>query len=203
MKEIKELEKDEKKLNELELEMYQDFLERESIIMKSIQKRMETEGNNNNEGNNRSLGEDETEYFTDDLIPKKLKPGKNMDNYIEIKGSLNPVKFMNALANKLVNKNENYQIEKSDKKLRFKINVEQEEDEENDKENEEDEKEDNNEQNEDEENNEIEERNLVIQIDLFISNDNDYLLRFLKKSGELEDYYKNIKKIYASINDLL
>ena len=203
LKEIKELEGDEKKLNELELEMYQDFLERESIIMKSIQKRMETEGNNNNEGNNRSLGEDETEYFTDDLIPKKLKPGKNMDNYIEIKGSLNPVKFMNALANKIVNKNENYQIEKSDKKLRFKINVEQEEDEENDKENEEEEKEDNNEQNEDEENNEIEERNLVIQIDLFISNDNDYLLRFLKKSGELEDYYKNIKKIYASINDLL
>ena len=61
---------------------------------------METEGNNNNEGNNRSLGEDETEYFTDDLIPKKLKPGKNMDNYIEIKGNLNPVKFMNALAKK-------------------------------------------------------------------------------------------------------
>ena len=203
LKEIKELEKDEKKLNELELEMYQDFLERESIIIKSIQKRMETEGNNNKEGNNRSLGEDETEYFTEDLIPKKLKPGKNMDNYIEIKGSLNPVKFMNALANKLVNKNENYQIEKSDKKLRFKINVEQEDDEENDKENEEEEKEDNNEQNEDEENNEIEESNLVIQIDLFISNDNDYLLRFLKKSGELEDYYKNIKKIYASINDLL
>ena len=171
--------------------------------MKSIQRKMETEGNNNNEGNNRSSGEDETEYFTDDLIPKKLKPGKNMDNYIEIKGSLNPVKFMNALANKIVNKNENYQIEKSDKKLRFKINVEQEDDEENDKENEEEEKEDNNEQNEDEENNEIEEKNLVIQIDLFISDDNDYLLRFLKKSGELEDYYKNIKKIYASINDLL
>ena len=202
LKEIKELEKDEKKLNELELEMYEDFLERESIIIKSIQRRMETEGNNNNEGNNRSLGEDETEYFTDDLIPKKLKPGKNMDNYIEIKGSLNPVKFMNALANKIVNKNENYQIEKSDKKLRFKINVEQIDDEENDKENEE-EKEDNNEQSEDEENNEIEENNLVIQVDLFISDDNDYLLRFLKKSGELEDYYKNIKKIYASINDLL
>ena len=203
LKEIKELEKDEKKLNELELEMYEDFLERESIIIKSIQRRMETEGNNNNEGNNRSSGEDETEYFTDDLIPKKLKPGKNMDNYIEIKGSLNPVKFMNALANKIVNKNENYQIEKSDKKLRFKINVEQIDDEENDKENEEEEKEDNNEQSEDEENNEIEENNLVIQVDLFISDDNDYLLRFLKKSGELEDYYKNIKKIYASINDLL
>ena len=203
LKEIKELEKDEKKLNELELEMYEDFLERESIIIKSIQRRMETEGNNNNEGNNRSLGEDETEYFTDDLIPKKLKPGKNMDNYIEIKGNLNPVKFMNALANKIVNKNENYQIEKSDKKLRFKINVEQIDDEENDKENEEEEKEDNNEQSEDEENNEIEENNLVIQVDLFISDDNDYLLRFLKKSGELEDYYKNIKKIYASINDLL
>lgn len=202
LKEIKELERDEKKLNELELEMYADFLERETIIMNSIQKRMETEGNNNNEGNNRSSGEDETEYFTDDLIPKKLKPGKNMENYIEIKGSLNPVRFMNTLANKIVNKNENYQIEKSDKKLRFKINVEQADDEENDKENEE-EKEDNNEQNEEEENNEIEESNLVIQIDLFMSNDNDYFLRFLKKSGELEDYYKNIKKIYSYINDLI
>lgn len=202
LKEIKELERDEKKLNELELEMYADFLERETIIMNSIQKRMETEGNNNNEGNNRSSGEDETEYFTDDLIPKKLKPGKNMENYIEIKGSLNPVRFMNTLANKIVNKNENYQIEKSDKKLRFKINVEQADDEENDKENEE-EKEDNNEQNEEEENNEIEESNLVIQIDLFMSNENDYFLRFLKKSGELEDYYKNIKKIYSYINDLI
>ena len=202
LKEIKELERDEKKLNELELEMYADFLERERIIMNSIQKRMETEGNNNNEGNNRSLGEDETEFFTDDLIPKKLKPGKNMENYIEIKGNLNPVKFMNTLANKIVNKNENYQIEKSDKKLRFKINVEQADDEENDKENEE-EKEDNNEQNEEEENNEIEESNLIIQIDLFMSNNNDYLLRFLKKSGELEDYYKNLKNIYSYINDLL
>ena len=202
LKEIKELERDEKKLNELELEVYTDFLERETIIMNLIQKRMETEGNNNNEGNNRSSGEDETEYFTDDLIPKKLKPGKNMENYIEIKGSLNPVRFMNTLANKLVNKNENYQIEKCDKKLRFKINVEQADDEENDKENEE-EKEDNNEQNEEEENNEIEESNLVIQIDLFMSNDNDYFLRFLKKSGELEDYYKNIKKIYSYINDLI
>ena len=206
LKEIKDLEQDEQKLNELELDMYKDFLEREEIIMKSIQKKMETEGNNNNEGNNRSSGDDETEYFTDDLIPKKLKPGKNMENYIEIKGCLNPVKFMNALANKIINKNENYQIEKSDKKLMFKINVEQLNDEENDKENEEEEKEEkeeNNAQNEDEENNEIEESNLVIQIDLFMSNDSSYLLRFLKKSGELEDYYKNIKKIYASIDDII
>ena len=36
-----------------------------------------------------------------------------------------------------------------------------------------------------------------------MSNDNDYFLRFLKKSGELEDYYKNIKKIYSYINDLI
>ncbi len=204
LKEIKELEKDEKKLNELELEMYEDFLEREGLIINLIQRRMEAEGTNNNEGNNRSLGDDETEYFTDDLIPKKLKPGKNMNNYIEIKGCLNPVKFMNALANKLINKNENYQIEKSERKLMFKINVEQTDDEENNKENEEEDKEDNNdEQNEDDENKELEESNLVIQIDLFMSNENDYLLRFLKKSGELEDYYKNIKKIYASVDDLV
>ena len=38
LKEIKELEKDEKKLNELELEIYQDFLEREIIITKTFQK---------------------------------------------------------------------------------------------------------------------------------------------------------------------
>ena len=38
MKEIKNIEKDEKKLKDLELEVYKDFLERENIIKSATQK---------------------------------------------------------------------------------------------------------------------------------------------------------------------
>ena len=106
MKEMKNIEKDEKKLKDLELEVYKDFLERENIIKAATQREKKIEGDDNNNigGNNRSSGSDEIEYFANDLFPHKIKPGKYMDHFIKIKGDLNPVKFMNSLANKIKSK---------------------------------------------------------------------------------------------------
>ena len=46
-------------------------------------------------------------------------------------------------------------------------------------------------------------KDTIIKIELFKSNHKNHLLRFLKKSGEMEDYYKNLKKIYAIVEKLV
>ena len=114
---------------------------------------------------------------------------------------------MNVLINKKKDKLKNIIfIEESKKSLKFNIIFEEEENEEDEefkkieeemvklniniknKENEdkkdEEEKEDNSE-------NEINEKECIIQVKLF-KLQNEYLLRFLKKSGELANYYNNL-----------
>ena len=220
-KEIKDIEKDEKKLSELELQIYEDFLERENIIKDLIKKRMNAEGNNNNE-NNRSSGEDYIEYFNNDLIIQKIKKGKNLDNIIEINGNLEPIIFMNNLANKIKGDNDNIQIEENKTKLKFKIIYDEEENKEDEEDdNNDDEENDNNDNDNDNDNDDgvdgdgdgegegdggddnIKKGGCVIQIELYESNDEGYLLRFSKKSGELEDYYKNLKKLYTLVGEII
>ena len=46
-------------------------------------------------------------------------------------------------------------------------------------------------------------KDTIIKIELFKSNNKNHLLRFLKKSGEMEDYYKNLKKIYSIVEKLV
>ena len=46
-------------------------------------------------------------------------------------------------------------------------------------------------------------KDCIIQVKLFESINGGHLLRFVKKSGELEDYYKNLKKVMSLTKELL
>ena len=129
-----------------------------------------------------------------------------MDNFIQVKGNLNPVNFMNKIANKINDKFDCF-IEEKKYSLKFNIIFEGEENIEIKKEIP---KEIQNELNilginfEDKINEDdelgINKRECIIQVTLFEKNEKEYLLRFNKENGELEDYYyKNILKIIKII----
>ena len=226
MEEIKNLEKDEIALKNLENEIREEFLEREDIINKSFKKTIikeEKNENNNNNEVNRSLGDDEKNYFDYNINIRKYNPSKYVDNFIEIKGNLEPFKFMNILANKLKNKNEDYIIEENKSKLKFKVIIkEKEKDDEEindeftddinkiiEEENKNIEKESNeseeNEEEEDEKKDEykIKNRDCIIKVELLKTENDSYILGFMKKLGEAEDYYNYIKILYSIIEKIL
>ena len=134
-----------------------------------------------------------------------------MEHFFKITGNLNPVKFMNSLANKIKSKFEqNCIIEEKKNKLKFKANFE--EDEENNEEELDDlteelkkliEEESNEEKEENEDEiNSIKGRECSIQIELLENNNREYILRFLKKSGDIEEYYKYLKEIYNLVSEI-
>jgi hypothetical protein len=55
---------------------------------------------------------------------------------------------------------------------------------------------------ENEKNYNLNKKECIIDIELF-QYDKEFVLRFLRLSGELEDFYNNLKKIYAYAEDLL
>ena len=201
MKEINN--KNEKEIEDIELEIYNDFLEKESIvndITKKIINIKKNENNNTMNYGNRSISNDETNYFDYNLLPRQFKEGKYLEYYIEIKGNLNPVRFMNKLVKKLYDENENEEneyncqinIDRFKKKLKFLAIFEEVE-----KEIEEEIEE------EDENNNTIEKGEVLIQIELFESDKERYLLRFVKKSGETDDFYKILKNMNVYIEEIM
>ena len=54
---------------------------------------------------------------------------------------------------------------------------------------------------EDDNEGQINKKECAIQVKLFELINGEYLLRFLKISGELEDYYKNVEKIINKIKE--
>ena len=110
---------------------------------------------------------------------------------------------MNSLANKLENEfGENCNIDPAEKALKFDILFEEEKEEE---------KEIPKELKEElaklglkdvQENDDLK-KDCIIQVKLFESINGGHLLRFVKKSGELEDYYKNLKKIMSLTKEIL
>ena len=177
-------------------------------------------------GSMRSGGEDMKEYFDNNIIPKCIETEKGIDNFIKIKGSINPADFMNVLINKLYDKFENnIFVEESKNSLKFNIIFEEDEEEEenkkneeikkyeeemaklnikiNNKKNEDKEENENNEEKEDDSENEIMKKdNCIIQVKLFKLKNEEHLLRFVKKSGELEVYYNNLETIIKLIKNL-
>ena len=200
MMEIRDL--NNQQMNDLENEIRQEFLKREILVNEQFKKTMEakedcsTDMSSGNRG-----GEDETNYFDLSLKPKFAQTGIGMKNYIKINGEMNPVLFMNNLCQRISKKIENCDIDANEYNLKFNVTFEEEEREEeipkeleeelaklglDDKENEENEEDDN-----------LTKKKSVIQAKMFESVNGGYLLRFKKKGGELEDYYKNLKKIMA------
>ena len=219
MKDVKEL--NEEKIIELENEIKDEFSKREIRVKEKKQKNMESLNNCSSSSLivNRSGGKNIINYFENNLKPKNIDENKDMNTFIKIKGNLNPVNFMNILIHKIKEKYENNcLIEISKKYLKFTIIFGEEEEEEN---NEKDEEIEGNEfdinENEDNENKECNEnkkdseenseninlkKECNIKVKLHKIN-NDHLIRFIKKSGDLEDFYKNVEIISKLISSIL
>ena len=210
MKEINDLNENEYK--NLEKEIYEDFKEREKKVIESNENVTSSSNENMSIDNSRGLNEEDKEYFNLDLLPKyNLKTGLNMNNYIKINGNLNPNKFMNSLCNKIMSEYEdNCSIEPSKKTLKFNVifkTPEEEEDEE--KKDDEEYKKIEEELNKlgleniDDFEDTIEQKDSIIQVKLFESVNGGYLVRFVKKGGEIEEYHKNLDKIIRIIKKIL
>ena len=133
--------------------------------------------------------DDDDKYFMDyNIRPKCIVTPMNVDNYIKIKGYLNPVKFMNFLCEKLVSKfkDDNCYIKVERNKLEINIIFEEDEEEEE----------------EEEKNENIEESNdLSMQIKLYEEKD-EHLLRFILKKGNRKNFldkYNIISKLVEYI----
>jgi serine/threonine protein kinase len=201
MKEVTSL--DEKGYHELEHEVFEDFKQREIAVLNNNESIEAHDSSVSDLGNDRALGDDEAEYFNLSLTPKYIqKTGLNMQNYMKINGDLKPGAFMNALANKIVKDfQDNAKIEVCQNGLKFNVIFEDElvDEEEPD---EELEKELENLGLEDVDEETITKKDCVIQIKLFQSLNGGYVVRFVRKGGEIEEYYKkldNIKSIVKKV----
>ena len=208
MREIRDLNNEQ--FQHLENEVREELLRREALINEQLQQKLEItgdeEGSSTDISGNRGGGEDEKEYFDLSLKPKFAQTGLNMNNYIKINGNLNPAKFMNSLANKIANKIENCNIEENKNTLKFNVIIEQEEKEEEEipKELEEElAKLDLGDDNEEEEDDILRKKDCILQVKIYESVNGGHLLRFVKKSGELDDYYKNLKTITTLVSEMV
>ena len=188
-----------------------DYKEYEDI-MKSLEDEIkqdnETLENSNNENNKitgfRADNSDYQVYFDYNLKPNYIyKTGLNAMNYIKIKGDLDPVDFMNSLANKIKNEFD-CEINENPNKLKFeavfknKLNEMMDEDIE--------EKEEEDEEEEKEEIRDIEQfefKDCKINIKLFESINGGYEVHFVKTQGDFMDYYQYFQDIKKIIKILL
>ena len=141
------------------------------------------------------------------MLKKYAQTGLNMNNYIKLTGNLNPSVFMNSLANKIIKeyKSENCKICPIQDKLKFNVifNNEKSDVDDDIPENMKEEfKKLGIEENDNiDENENILGLKTVIQIKMYESYNGGYLLRFVKKDGDLCDYLNKIEKIYSLIKE--
>ena len=187
-------------------EVNDNDLNQQSDYIKEFNKREEIKNSKNDSiessetssiecyNSNRALEDEDYEYFKNDY-KMELVNEDNLKDYIKIIGNIsNPRKFMNSIANKISKDNENYEIETSNNKYKFYVNLEYEiEDDEEGFENEIEE--DMEDEYIDDENNGLNKKDLKILIELLLTINNNYLIRFYKKSGDLEDYYEKLNRI--------
>ena len=204
MRELREMNNEQ--LTQLENEVREEFLRRESLMIAAKEQKKEINnelfGSNNSSGN-RGFTADNG-LFDLNLKPCYAKSKLNMDNYIKLTGNINPGKFMNDLVVK-INKLDGAYINAD--KDEFKLNVTFEKEEE-DFEIPEDMKEELkklgiyvNEENE-EENENIKGKTIVVEIKIFQSYSGGYLLKFAKKEGVLIDYLEKVEKINSLIQKM-
>ena len=149
----------------------------------------------------KDLEDEDYEYFKNEYNIKIINENKkNIKDYIKIIGNIrNPRKFMNSIANKIKKDNKNYKIVASNKKYKFYVNLEYEIDEAQEKF--EDKIKDMKDEDEyiDFEYNGLIKEDLKILIELYLTANNNYLIRFYKKSGDLEEYYEKLDRIKSLI----
>ena len=175
------LEKDLEKYKSLEKE-FNDYLigiekkikEMNEEIIESPKMIEEEKGNANPL---RGYSSDENKVcFGENVRPKKMTKKNNYKYFIKMNGYINANKFMNSLVEKIIrNYKDECTLELSKKYLKFEITFENEEE---------------------------EERECTMEIKLFEYNEEEYLLCFKKKQGDLEEFYDNfliIKKIIKNM----
>ena len=204
MKEIRDL--NEEQLNQLEDEIREDFMKREVSVNESMKKEMNVEKDDSMDSSGNRGGDDEINYFDLSLKPQFAQTGLNMENYIKLKGTLTPTRFMNSLINN-INKefNDECLVDASKNKLKFKVIFEENQAEEEIPEDlakelkelgiEEDE--------EEKDLKNIKGNETIIQIRIFESYNGGYLLRFLRKGGEQKDYLDKMGKISDLIKKMI
>ena len=179
-----------------------EFQKREEII-NNKEDSIESSETNSIEcpNSNRALDDEDYEYFKNEYNMKIINENKkNIKDYIKIIGNIrNPRKFMNSIANKIKKDNKNYKIVASNKKYKFYVNLEYEIDEAQD----EFENKIKDMKDEDEyidfEYNGLIKKDLKFTIQLLLTINNNYLIRFYKKSGDLEEYYEKLDRIKSLI----
>ena len=201
MKEIKDLSKDE--MSKLENEIRKEFLRRETIVNEGSKKKVKVKEEYSTDMSSATRGGDDEDinYFDLSLKPKYAQTGIGMKNYIKLEGELNPVRYMNNLCKLISKRIENCSIEENKNVLKFNVTFEEQEKEEEEIPKELEEElaklglgENENEENEEVEDN-LEKKESIIQVKIYESINGGHILKFSKKSGEIEDYYKNLEKI--------
>lgn len=204
---------DEKEIESIELEIYEDFLDREKIIKDSTDNKILIVSDDDNSEisydysfGTRSLKDENKEYFNNTIIPRVFVEGKYLEYYIKIYGKLNPAKFMNYLTNKLEKDKSEYSCEINECKYRLKFQaifnpIKNEEDENNDEKEEGDGIGDNSEI--EEKKNFIRESEIKIDIELFESGEKEYILRYKKRSGEKDHYYQILFYLNNCIEEII
>ena len=204
MKEIRDLKEEE--LTQLENEIREDFLKREIEVNKALKQKMEVNKQDKIQSSGNKSAGDEDDYFDLSLKPKFAQTGINMDNFIKLSGDLTPAKFMNSLANK-INKELPIggRIETYNKKLKFNVIFEENQEEEEIPEDlaEEFKKLGIGDDGEDAENKNIKRNDTIIQIKIFESYNGGYLLRFIRKGGEQKDYLDKMGEISALVKKIV
>ena len=142
----------------------------------------------------KSIGDEKDDFFNSELICKNVESEKYMNYYINIKGNLDPRKFMNSFCNKIINEfgNDNCYIE-ADKNNKAKFDIIFEED---------------------AIQKEIKEK--LKNIGIEISEDTKeikmkiklyktiegYLLRFVKKEGDKDDFIEKFEKLSKLVKNI-
>ena len=166
---------------------------------------MEVEDQSSSYSSGNRGANDENDYFDLSLKPKYAQTGLNMNNYIKLKGTINPCVFMNNLTGKIKNEFEGkciidpvkdklklnlvFEGEQLDEEIPDDLQAELkelgiDEDEEID------------------ENNEIKGQKTVIQIKIYESLNGGYLLRFVKKEGDQNEFMEKSEKIYSLVKKM-
>jgi serine/threonine protein kinase len=199
MKEIREM--NDEQLAQLENEIREEFLKREAIVNNATKQQMEVEEGSSESCGNRGANDGE-EYFDLNLKPQYAQTGLKMNNYIKLTGNVVPSTFMNALANKINNEfSGQCNISANPEKLKFNAIFEEEQlDEEIPEDMKEELKKLGIEDDEEiQENENIKGKKTVMQIKIFESQNGGYLLRFVRKEGDQNDYLEKMSKIYSLV----
>ena len=210
MKEINVMTQEQK--DKIDNDIKEEFQKRESIVNELKTQNMEFVNLESEElSNNNRSGGDLNKYFEPYINPKELTPGKQMDNYIQLKGISNPNIFMNILCKNINKEFEGIcNIETENKYLAFNIYFdevieEEEEDEELvDEMKEEIEKLGINNDEEIEEDENMKGSDICIRLKLYENKKGDwrYILRFIKKKGNRADYLEKLEKIFNLVKKL-